>query len=120
MLETLLADKTVVLGGCLVFLVILFGLIMTKVIFYLTGALKASQHDRDTLIATLVAYQASKDVHPMTGPAILQQIEKLERPKQPGLTIPSPPPQPNTTVEKTGVSFRQGAPTVVGERGDNK
>ena len=59
---------------------------------------KAFSQIREFVLASM-AYQASKEIHPMTGPAVLQQLKKTT------LMPPAPLEKPK---EKTGVSIRQG------------
>ena len=56
---------------------------------------------REFVLASL-AYKASAETHPMTGPAVLQQLGKLDN------KTPLPAPETKPEAGRTGVSITQG------------
>ncbi len=62
---------------------------------------EANSQIREFVLMSL-AYKASKDIHPMAGPAALQQLSKLRN------NEPVVPEEKKEPEKKTGVTIRQG------------
>ena len=62
----------------------------------------ANKHIRDFVLVSL-AMKASSEIHPSSGPAILQQLSKMQVPP-----VDNREEQNNAKPQKTGVTIRQG------------